>query len=257
MSFFNIVRRRLLPDNSVFGPFIRHHNFPADESQNTFPLSGLLMHNLLAESPFWELSYTSQVSILVQGSNRYCSERRAEAIMAAVGIVNWYNLDASDDKEDQLVLAMYPLDFVIEAARKVGPQFATVVKRIGSPIHSLNYFLGSCRGFMLPFAATDPASKGGARDVKHAFITTDLDKEWNPCFNSWEFLQNGSVVMKKAAVLGKQSSGKIRMHARVRVLLHWQPRGFDSLEVELDVSLKRWLSQQSNGFSLLSSKDGC
>lgn len=248
VSFYAVVRYRLRPNNPIFGPFICRHNFLSDPNQHPFPLPGLLMAILFTESPFWEHSLNSQVSILIQGNNRYCSERRAEAIMAAVGILDWYKLDPSDDREDQLVLGMYPLDFVIEAATKMGPQFAMAIKNIASPARSLKYYFRPCRGSMLPFAAMNPARKRGGRDVRHGLVTTDLDKEWNPSFNSWEFLHNGSVLMTKAAILGKKSSGKIEMHAAVKVHLTWLPSGLDSLEVETDVLLQNWLSQQSKYF---------
>jgi len=53
------------------------------------------------------------------GNLRYCENRRAEAIMCAIGATKWYNPSTSIDKEGTLVKG-YPLAFLNEFCEIIG-----------------------------------------------------------------------------------------------------------------------------------------
>lgn len=52
----------------------------------------------------------SRTEILILGNKRHCSSRRAEAVMSALGITEWYDLY----RDAPLVLNQYPLEFFYE-----------------------------------------------------------------------------------------------------------------------------------------------
>lgn len=61
----------------------------------------------------------SQMSILTMANKRQCDERRAEAIMLAVGATDWFK-QRGTRVEDTLMLGLYPFPFVNEVREKVG-----------------------------------------------------------------------------------------------------------------------------------------
>lgn len=69
----------------------------------------------------------SRVGMLGLGATRECERRRADAVMSAMGVTDWYvsHLAATGlpPPDKDLVLASYPLSFVMEAAAKIGAEF--------------------------------------------------------------------------------------------------------------------------------------
>lgn len=178
---------------------------------------------------------SSRTSILIQGNLRNCRGRRAEAIMSAVNVVEWFN--PKTDQEENLVLGIYPLSFVKEAARKFGPEFAMARKPIGSPDSSSGskFFRQLQRGSLLPF------EKLGAPVPTTVWPIQVLEDRWGPVFDSWEFLPSGSVRMRKAAILGQKCSNSKEPIAKITVNVYWgeeiaQPK-------RLTVALEDWLSK--------------
>jgi hypothetical protein len=81
-----------------------------------------------------QLQNADRTTILALANRRQCRSRRAEAIMSAVGITDWYNkqfdsktmsaqLSKSGLSTDRTSLDDYPEAFVKEAARKIGAIF--------------------------------------------------------------------------------------------------------------------------------------
>jgi len=86
--------------------------------------------------------------------------------MAVIGVTNWFRLTVIHN--EKLVLGMYPLNFVEEAARKTRLDIFLTRKRIGSPWRSLNYFSGSSRGTTSPFNTLNPVLlRGGGEMTMH------------------------------------------------------------------------------------------
>jgi hypothetical protein len=51
---------------------------------------------LLRDTGLDNLLQLSQLSIITMGNQRHCSERRAEAIMSAIGATDWFHRIAKD-----------------------------------------------------------------------------------------------------------------------------------------------------------------
>lgn len=144
--------------------------------------------------------------------------------MSVLDVQAWFERDGDDEQQRNLVLGMYPLSFVQEAATKLGPDFVLGRKQIGSPVHSLDYFLGRTRGSILPFESLDPRRHHGKRVVT-TYPLHVYDNEWHPACreDNWNFLQNGSVRVKRAAVLGAVTAGAFDLLVPVRAHICWQP----------------------------------
>jgi hypothetical protein len=63
----------------------------------------------------------SRPTILILGNQRQCLERRTEAIMAVLDATEWFPISSEDSADDDLVLNLYPIDFVNEIRAKMGP----------------------------------------------------------------------------------------------------------------------------------------
>jgi hypothetical protein len=79
-----------------------------------------LIH-LLEYTGLSSLLTMSRPTILILGNQRQCLERRAEAIMAVLDATEWFSTSSEGSAEDELVLNLYPIDFVNEIRAKIGP----------------------------------------------------------------------------------------------------------------------------------------
>lgn len=88
-----------------------------------------------------ELIWMSPSAVFTFGQLRQCSESRAEAIMSVIGATQWYEDHIAEHgtapPEADLVLGLYPVAFLNEAASKLGPTFFT-----GAPT-DLRYLSGA------------------------------------------------------------------------------------------------------------------
>lgn len=78
----------------------------------------------------WELSdlaFSSQMSLLIAAESRVSTSPRAEAIMSAVGVTDWFeNYRLRYNRappQNNLVFDVYPLEFLQEAQFKIGGSF--------------------------------------------------------------------------------------------------------------------------------------
>ena len=228
------------------------HLVPNDRHiRDAFPTGATLLSNLFIDLHLHRNSSTSRTSIFIQGNARHCTKRRAEAILAVVDVRDWLNPEAdgqdpSELAETDLVLGVYPLPFVREAARKFGPDFIMARKVDGVE----GYLDGSVRGSMLPFAAIDPATRRGVGDIRmYHFQGTEVP--WNEAFESWVFGVDGSVAMRRAAVLGEslgllgRDGDGVAVYCPVVVNISWQEgEGDGGMRDEVMVSLREWLLKQ-------------
>ncbi|KAK8042409.1 hypothetical protein PG994_012892 [Apiospora phragmitis] len=194
---------------------------------DALPIGASLLYNLMVENFF-----------------RQCKKMHwsaAEAIMSATGVLDWWD-DPDVDKEAQLVLYMYPLALVKEAAQKFGPGFVLAHKKIGAPRHSLRYFFGGERGSMMPFEKRDQTKARGKRDVDMYPLSAQED-EWHPSFGRWEILQSGSVVIPQDSILGKKTLGRVWTHVPAQVFISWRETP-DAKRDATMVGLQEWLAEQ-------------
>ncbi|KAH7010354.1 hypothetical protein EDB80DRAFT_572561 [Ilyonectria destructans] len=86
------------------------------------PTAVIQLKSLLTYTGLSQLASMTRCSILGLGSHRHCLGRRAEAIMAVLDATEWFT-SATDDQEREknLVLSLYPLKFVQEVQKNVGP----------------------------------------------------------------------------------------------------------------------------------------
>lgn len=151
---------------------------------------------------FHNFQDAGQVLLLAAGERRSCTKNRAEAIMAAVGATDWYESYRRDTglahPQRDVIMNLYSLDFVREAALKIGaafwldrrnPEPGIDHARIGKPIGSL-----------LPFAYSPDMI------YQHRIVYTRGGGRagyWRHCLaGSWEIQIDGSVRIKQAAILG-------------------------------------------------------
>ncbi|KAI1448784.1 hypothetical protein F5Y02DRAFT_430623 [Annulohypoxylon stygium] len=89
------------------------------------------VYNWLTLTGLSQLMALSQVDSLRLRDSRYCEERRAEAIMSAIGATKWFEevRVASYDPEKDEILGIYPRKFIEEVRKDIpGKFFATYLK---------------------------------------------------------------------------------------------------------------------------------
>lgn len=186
----------------------------------------LSSHPAWYESQFWlyltgldKLNGMTQCDILALGDRRYCQERRAEAIMSAIGATGWHNTACSVET----VLDKYPLSFVREICKLDPAQFfGSYVKSKIQPIElhpdprappldqpdpdledDEDDMDNVEEGSMLPF------SKGPAFYVRFGAFEVSLLPHRS--ISSWSILASGAVEIAEACIL---SSAEIAASTR-------------------------------------------
>ncbi|KAI1752080.1 hypothetical protein F4782DRAFT_503161 [Xylaria castorea] len=160
------------------------------------PFGAHLLLGLLFETGL-QAHISSPVVVVGLGSHRYCQERRAEAIMAAAGITDWFETSTDSDRERDLVLGQYPLRFVRELQQKAGAHFF-----YSRPFDvDLNAIRGSRTpvGSMLPFGP--PGSRKSIREAKTADSVFDT--------SAWTVQPSGSVNLDKVGLVARPKQGPV------------------------------------------------
>lgn len=136
-------------------------------------------------------------AILDLGARRTCQRRRAEAVMSALGMTDWYDKYLQEHGEpppdENLVMGSYTLPFVREAADKMGAEFFFCV--------CTSYEKGHIwppgppyRGTFLPFGSPQNA-------LGLLGSTTSLKLQTHPALKSWSIEADASVRVIEASVL--------------------------------------------------------
>lgn len=165
---------------------------------------------LLDLSGLEHLLNASRTTILTLGNQRYCERNRAEAIMSAVGITDWFGpfQQEAGDRGPPSKSPEYPLVFVREAARKLGAEFYASHLAEGELLEMLVLSLqpaGLPRegvGSMVPFTSS---LLSRAPSTAEGFTGSDHPTVWD-----WKILEDRSVEIRKAAILsytGQARSG--------------------------------------------------
>ncbi|OCK98815.1 uncharacterized protein K441DRAFT_703334 [Cenococcum geophilum 1.58] len=163
---------------------------------------------LMSASGMIDLPGISPIQIILLGNQRYCRSRRAEAIMAVLGVTEWFNAEndvATQSKEP--VLGRYPLSFINEVREKLGDDvfFGAITVRDfwaelddGDIIAERLATSSETCGTLLPF--------GGA-----ASWTASISLEPTPVYfreskphdalSTWLVQPNGSVRISSASIL--------------------------------------------------------
>ncbi|OQE83474.1 hypothetical protein PENNAL_c0032G05070 [Penicillium nalgiovense] len=224
---------------TAYHPSIQREFLPENASE-VYPAPARRLTELFAWSSLPTGQSSCRTMIIVQGNSRYCGARRAEAIMSAVNVMDWFESD--NQPEHDLVMGIYPVRFVEEAARKFGPEFA-LAKRldIASPKTSQGYFSGEERGSLLPFT-----KKRSSPILITMWPVEAGEYQWHRVFDSWKFLPSGSVRMEKAVIVGVKTSNHVKAVGNVPGCVYWQSEPGES-KVE-PFLLEEWLSKQPGEF---------
>ena len=138
------------------------------------------------------LGSPSPIGLLIVANIRQCSDSRAPAIMAALGITDWYKSETKTDT--RLVLKCYPLAFVKEAATKLGASFYESMARTPKQ-HDL--FNLSHKGSMMPFSATN----GWFSRILGVPGSNRYTSEDHPAVKTWKIKQDGSVNIRQVGIV--------------------------------------------------------
>ena len=199
---------------------------------------------LIAKTHLFTRSTGSRIDPLIQANGRFCTagrRGRAEAIMSSLGITDWFNSKPHVETND-LVLEMYPLEFLREATSKIGPDFYLASNESPSPWVIFDPFT-RLAGTMLPF--------GRARDSRYRMRSL-TERGTVPCGNadnlhpsvtSWQIQRNGSVRIHQAAILASNKEQSTLSHSKV-MLGFWGSRFSDSQEA----TLSDWIAKQPKMF---------
>lgn len=152
----------------------------------------------------------SRSTILMLGNQRYCQDNRAEAIMSAIGVTDWFKPfeRGTRGQEAPYQPSEYPLNFVREAATKLGAEFYASSLAEGELLEMLVLSLkptGTYRegvGSMVPFTSSRlsriPSFVEGFAGPDH------------PTVSNWEILPDKSVKVPGAAILSYTGQSRSR-----------------------------------------------
>lgn len=138
------------------------------------------------------LADLSPMSVLTNANERQYTGERAPGVMSAVGITDWYHTRNTDPTAQQLVLGVFPLSFLREAARKIGAIFFE--SRRESP--------GYDSGTMLPFSAE---TGHNARPGTYSSMLI-VDRKDHDAVSSWIIHADGSVEIPSAGIVASSES---------------------------------------------------
>lgn len=142
------------------------------------------------------LTSLSPMSVLTNSVLREYTGERAPGIMSAIGVTDWFldrDCHAGPDGQ-KVVLDMFPLAFLQEAARKIGAYF------YGGRINSrrgLGLEEDKRTGTMLPFSKR----RGFFADVDHFYAgKLNLDMVDHEAVSEWQILESGGVEMHSVGI---------------------------------------------------------
>lgn len=167
------------------------------DAEGKIPAVAMELCALTDHTCLTELLQYSPLSVLVLGNQRECLERRAEAIMSAIGAINWYT--GHEDSENALLLGKYPVEFLREVRQLLGAEFFASNYRVCcfwdvfKPGASGELDL-AVAGTLLPFDSLRGLSKFVLDGDSH-------DRFDHPATNSWQIEDDGRVIVPQAGIV--------------------------------------------------------
>ena len=169
--------------------------------------------------------YQGPAKILRFGDMRYCSGRRAEAIMSALGATGWYKeymrhftiASGQVVSEPNLVLGKYPAVFLNEVIKKIGSDFFAFrfahVELDPQEIQRMFTATMPPIGSLLPFSA----GKSGLGFQTSQHIELETTTKDHPTVKDWTVQSDGAVKICEAGIMAV-SQRTVRM--RLRKIFH-------------------------------------
>ncbi len=178
----------------------------------------------------WELANLGKPdrnAILTAAESRWSTSSRAQAIMSALGFTSWYNDHVNEYRQAppqvDLVLDLYPVEFLREAHRKIGgtfwlhSRFPEYTAKDVDPIEPL--------GSLLPIASR----KRQWRVAIAGFSTQSANGD--PLTGNWKIQPDGTVVVTQAAILAQSGKNQPEIKCgKVQERYGTSIKDFESLE---------------------------
>ncbi|RDW87892.1 hypothetical protein BP5796_03586 [Coleophoma crateriformis] len=196
------------------------------------------LHKLLDMSP---------VDAIIFGNQRYCEDRRAEAIMSVLDCTTWYTerIEPTANQEltpsgptDILLEDKYPLDFVKEVRQKLGALFftANTVTRFSKKMYQIDsqnrISDTSVRATMMPFTSF-------ARSQRLSAVDSVAIVDDHPAVRTWEVREDGSVKIHLAGVLASWPGTE---PTKIKAMIKATPAGFSERQsIIREYDLADWL----------------
>lgn len=203
------------------------------------------LESMIKKTHLYPGTELSRVDLLLQGNGRFCTagrRGRAEAIMSSMGVTAWYHRN-SEIKDEDLVLKMYPLEFLREAASNIGPDFYLASNGSPSPWVLFHPLKARAAGTMMPFGRVRDSKYGMRSEIKRS-PTVGTDENAHPSLASWEIQQDGSVRIRKVAILASSLEPPSIPNSVIASLCFWGSRWGKSQEVVL----AEWMAKQGKVF---------
>lgn len=177
-----------------------HFKHPIDFSEWPNPVTQLLY---VQDNVSGQEVQISRLAILSLGATRDCERRRADAVMSAMGITDWYDAyfkrHGRPPPDEDLVLDSYPLAFIKEVILKIGSEFYTNFNP-----NVMNLADQELRGTLLPFGRPGfPVTSGSGLGVGQSLYEDTTD---HPSLRTWSVNIDGSVSIPEACVLSPTAS---------------------------------------------------
>lgn len=201
---------------AVFDTFSREdgidtmkHIMPAMKTGNQDYLGIFELNHWRFRSGLERLLRLDRISLLSLGDRRECKERRAEAIMSAFGVTDWYDalVEEADKQakpyealsqalEQNLVLGKFPLAFVNELREKSPADFFGAFMRM-----NIDTSMPSSQieppGTMLPFGS----GMSYCAEVSAFRQTGVVASATHESVLTWRVLETGQVHMPQACII--------------------------------------------------------
>jgi hypothetical protein len=213
------------------------------------------LNALVAKTGLFPDSLGSRVDPIIQANVRFCTagrRGRAEAIMSSLGITEWFNSKPQVGDND-LVLDMYPLEFLREAHSKIGPDFYLASSESPSPWAIFDPFKQRS-GTMLPFGRARDSRYRMKSLTRRGTLPCGNADDFHPSVPSWQIQRDGGVRIHQAAILASNKEKSTLSHSMVLLGL-WGSRHRTSQHV----ILSDWIAKQPkifDTFAVCSTKGG-
>lgn len=125
--------------------------------RNSFQRGYLELTELFDRTGMQWIHAMGREHILILGSNRFCLEYRAEAIISVLGATTWRS-SALEHTSDALLLNRYPLSFLREVFATRGASFFSVTFASAAKIADVLGGVHPVSGTLLPFAEVGRAT---------------------------------------------------------------------------------------------------
>lgn len=236
-----LIKGHGLEDSPVH-PLMKIH--VRDSLEEDCPPGPRQLKAAVAKTHLFSRSLGSRIDLLIQANGRFCTAGRcgrAEAIMSSLGITEWFKIKPNVEDSD-LVLHMYPLEFLREAALKIGADFWLTSNESPSPWKLFDPF-SRLAGTMLPLDNVE-ASRYRMRSItSRGTPPCGTGEDLHPSVASWQIQLDGSVRILKAAILGSNKEHTALCDCRV-MLGFWGSRHSESQEA----ILSEWIATQPQVF---------